>query len=62
MSRHRRFGKTLQQDTLEVAAAGRKELLPGLAIDSLRYDAEWPRSHALMIIMSRFGGDTALLA
>jgi hypothetical protein len=61
LSRPRRFGKTLLVDTLEEAAAGRKELFKGLAIDSLRDTDEWPRSHVLRIGMSRFGDDPALL-
>ncbi|MDR1312814.1 MAG: ATP-binding protein [Deltaproteobacteria bacterium] len=55
LSRPRRFGKTLLIDTLEDAAAGRKELFSGLAIDRLRKGAEWPRSHVLRISMNAFG-------
>ncbi|MDR1313694.1 MAG: AAA family ATPase, partial [Deltaproteobacteria bacterium] len=57
LSRPRRFGKTLLIDTLEDAAAGRKELFSGLAIDRLRKDTEWPRSHVLRISMNSFGDD-----
>ncbi|MDR1314366.1 MAG: ATP-binding protein [Deltaproteobacteria bacterium] len=60
-SRPRRFGKTLLIDTLEEAAIGRKELFSGLAIDRLRRDGEWPRSHVLRISMNAFGDDPALL-
>ncbi|MDR1312632.1 MAG: AAA family ATPase, partial [Deltaproteobacteria bacterium] len=61
LSRPRRFGKTLLVDTLEEAAVGRKELFSGLAIDRLRKDGEWPRSHVLRIGMSGFGDEPALL-
>ncbi|MDR1313533.1 MAG: ATP-binding protein [Deltaproteobacteria bacterium] len=61
LSRPRRFGKTLLIDTLEEAAIGRKELFSGLAIDRLRNDNEWPRSHVLRISMNSFGDDPALL-
>ncbi|MDR1312502.1 MAG: ATP-binding protein [Deltaproteobacteria bacterium] len=61
LSRPRRFGKTLLIDTLEEAAIGRKELFSGLAIDALRGDGEWPRSHVLRISMNSFGDDPALL-
>ncbi|MDR1081499.1 MAG: AAA family ATPase [Deltaproteobacteria bacterium] len=43
LSRPRRFGKTFLIDTLEEAAAGRKELFSGLAIDKSRKDRDWPR-------------------
>jgi uncharacterized protein YehS (DUF1456 family) len=61
LSRPRRFGKTLLIDTLEEAAVGRKELFSGLAIDRLREDGEWPRSHVLRISMNSFGDDPSLL-
>ncbi|MDR1081260.1 MAG: ATP-binding protein [Deltaproteobacteria bacterium] len=61
LSRPRRFGKTLLIDTLEQAAAGRKELFSGLAIDRMRGDAEWPRSHVLRISMNAFGDDPSSL-
>ncbi|MDR1314731.1 MAG: AAA family ATPase [Deltaproteobacteria bacterium] len=61
LSRPRRFGKTLLIDTIEEAAIGRKELFSGLAIDGLRGDGEWPRSHVLRISMNSFGDDPALL-
>ncbi|MDR1313455.1 MAG: AAA family ATPase, partial [Deltaproteobacteria bacterium] len=61
LSRPRRFGKTLLIDTLEQAAAGRKELFSGLAIARLRGDAEWPRSHVLRISMNAFGDDPSSL-
>ncbi|MDR1314433.1 MAG: AAA family ATPase, partial [Deltaproteobacteria bacterium] len=61
LSRPRRFGKTLLIDTLEQAAAGRKELFSGLAIDRLREGAEWPRSHVLRISMNAFGDDPSSL-
>ncbi|MDR1315128.1 MAG: AAA family ATPase, partial [Deltaproteobacteria bacterium] len=61
LSRPRRFGKTLLIDTLEEAAAGRKELFSGLAIDKLRKDAEWHRSHVLRISMNAFGDDPSSL-
>jgi hypothetical protein len=61
LSRPRRFGKTLLIDTLEQAAAGRKELFSGLAIDWLREDAEWPLSHVLRISMNAFGDDPSSL-
>ncbi|MDR1314055.1 MAG: ATP-binding protein [Deltaproteobacteria bacterium] len=61
LSRPRRFGKTLLIDTLEEAAIGRKELFSGLAIDKLRGDGEWHRSHVLRISMNSFGDDPAML-
>jgi hypothetical protein len=61
LSRPRRFGKTLLIDTLEQAAAGRKEHFSGLAIDRLRTDAEWTRSHVLRISMNAFGDDPSSL-
>ncbi|MDR1313047.1 MAG: ATP-binding protein [Deltaproteobacteria bacterium] len=61
LSRPRRFGKTLLIDTLEQAATGRKELFSGLAIDRLRKDAEWPRSHVVRISMNAFGDDPSSL-
>jgi hypothetical protein len=61
LSRPRRFGKTLLIDTLEEAATGRKELFSGLAIDRLRKDAEWTRSHVLRISMNAFGDDPSSL-
>ncbi|MDR1079773.1 MAG: ATP-binding protein [Deltaproteobacteria bacterium] len=61
LSRPRRFGKTLLIDTLEQAAAGRKELFSGLKIERLRKDAEWPRSHVLRISMNAFGDDPSSL-
>jgi hypothetical protein len=61
LSRPRRFGKTLLIDTLEEASVGRKELFSGLAIDRLRKNTEWPRSHVLRIDMSGYGDEPALL-
>jgi hypothetical protein len=61
LSRPRRFGKTLLIDTLEEVLTGRKELFSGLAIDSLRGENDWPRSHVLRISMNSFGDDPSTL-
>jgi hypothetical protein len=61
LSRPRRFGKTLLIDTLEEVAVGRRELFSGLAIDGLRGNDGWPRSHVLRISMNSFGDDPDLL-
>jgi hypothetical protein len=61
LSRPRRFGKTLLIDTLEEAAIGRKELFSDLAIDDMRGEEDWPRSHVLRISMSSFGDDPVSL-
>ncbi|MDR1314906.1 MAG: ATP-binding protein [Deltaproteobacteria bacterium] len=61
LSRPRRFGKTLLIDTIEEVASGRKELFSGLAIDRLRREDEWTRSHVLRISMNSFIDDPTTL-